>query len=43
MDAPAGLARTDRQQSLDPQRLPPVADQSTQEQIDILGRADQQG
>ena len=43
MDAPTGLARTDRQEALHPQCLPPVPDQRAEEEIDVLGRADQQG
>ena len=40
VDAPPGLARADRQQSLDLQRLPPIPGQRAQEQVDVLGRPD---
>ena len=42
VDAPPGLARADRQQTLDLQRLPPIPGQRAQEQVDVLGRADHQ-
>ena len=40
MDSPPSLAGADRQQSLNLQRLPPIPGQRAQEQVDVLGRPD---
>ena len=42
VDASSGLARADRQQPLDLQGTPPIPGQRTQEQVDVLRRADHQ-